>query len=158
MTDTPNSHDETYDLAARFLQVFVAFGRLAKQETPDTVEHLNVNQLRALALIYQEPGITQKDIAEALDITAASVSVNITRMVEAGLVDKVADPEDGRVMQLFLANKGKAIVKRMEHQQVQMIADLLSNLSADEQRLIVDALERALTASEHNFDIKLITE
>ena len=142
-------YEETYNLAARFLRVFQVLNNLTKQEVPDKlVDQLSINQLRALGIIDQNPGITQKILAEKLHITAASVSVSINKMVENTFIEKLPDPDDGRAMLLYLGPRGQKLVKQAQAQQTNMIADLLDNLSIEEQQLMVDALERALVARE----------
>lgn len=148
-------YEETYNLAARFLRVFQIMTKLTKQDTPDaTTDALNVNQLRALGVIYNEPGITQKELAQSLDITAASVSISVGKMVKANLLEKQPDPDDGRVLRLYLGPQGQRMIKHIENEQTNMVADLLGNLSLDEQQIVVEALERALVAREQRLQVE----
>lgn len=143
--------EETHRLAARFLQVFISVYQLTQQELPDSVlEQLNVNQLRALQLIQQSPGITQKEIAEHLDITAASVSVSISKMVRDTLVERVPDEVDGRVMRLHLGPRGQKLATAARQQQLELVADLLSGLPLEEQQTVVTLIERALAARQQD--------
>ncbi|GAB5494794.1 MAG: hypothetical protein Phog2KO_50090 [Phototrophicaceae bacterium] len=148
-------YEETYNLAARFLRVFQILTYLTQQETPDaTTDALNVNQLRALGVIYNKPGITQKELAQALDITAASVSISVGKLVDLDLVEKQADPDDGRVLRLYLGPQGQRMIKHIEAERTNMIADLLGNLPIDEQQVVVEALERALVAREQRLQVE----
>ena len=143
----PVALNETYSLAERFLRVFQSLVRLTDEQAPDIgVEQLNVNQLLALDLIYREPGISQKAVAEQLDVTSASVSINVAKMLELKLVEKHPDEEDGRFMRLYLSPDGQELVKKIETAQIAVIAELLNGLPLEEQQTVVEALERALVA------------
>ena len=139
---------ETYALAERLLGVFLRMTQLTKEETPDEMEQLNVNQLRALNLIYHEPGISQKVLADRLGVTSASVSVSISKMLDADLVERRHDADDGRVMCLYLGKQGRELVRKVESEQVQVIAELLNGLLLEEQRIVVQLLEQALMIQE----------
>ncbi|RMG87067.1 MAG: hypothetical protein D6712_06320, partial [Chloroflexi bacterium] len=61
--------------AKRFLQVMDAVGQMARYRMPAVFKdalhgnNLNVNQIRALHLIREQPGLSQKEIANLLEIT-----------------------------------------------------------------------------------------
>lgn len=52
---------------------------------------------------------TQRDIADALRISPASVAVSVKRMVKAGLLEKTADENDLRFNKIKMTPKGKAV-------------------------------------------------
>jgi DNA-binding MarR family transcriptional regulator len=159
MTHTPATDIETYTLAERFLGVFLRLTQLTEDETPDdVVAQLNVNQLRALNLIYREPGISQKALAERLEITPASVSVSIGKMLDAELVEKHHDDADGRFTRLYLGSRGQELVRKVESAQTRTIAELLGGLPPEEQRNVVETLERALLVREQNLQSELVVE
>ena len=149
--------NETQKLAERFLGVFLRLIELTKEETPDdVVAQLNINQLRALNLIYREPGISQKALAERLEISSASVSISIGKMLETKLVEKYHDEADGRFMRLYLGARGQELVRKVEAEQIRTIAELLDGLPLDEQRSVVETLERALLVREQKLASALV--
>jgi DNA-binding MarR family transcriptional regulator len=140
-----HDHDETWQLAERFLHVFVALGKLAQSAAIDpTLARLSVNQGLTLQMIFNDPGITQKELSEKLEITPAAVSVSLRKMVSEKLVEKRADPLDGRVIRLYLGPHGEKLAHSAQGQQIRLIAELLSGLPLDEQQTVVEAIERAL--------------
>lgn len=146
--DEPN--DETKDLALRFLRVFEYMGKFAKQHQPNHPHHvirqLHLNQMHMLGLLHRDPGISQKDLAERMELTAAAVSTSVREMVGYGLVDRLPDPDDARLMRLHLSQHGRELFDEAQKMRCAGMADLLSALPLDEQRMIVEALERALRA------------
>jgi DNA-binding MarR family transcriptional regulator len=151
MTHSATPDSETFALAARFLGVLFSLTELTEDETPDdVVAQLSVNQLRALNLIYREPGISQKALAERLEITPASVSISIGKMLETELVEKYHNETDGRFMRLYLGTRGQDLVRKVEAAQTRSIAALLDGLPLEEQRNVVETLERALRVRGKN--------
>ena len=59
--------------------------------------------------IREQPGMTQKQLARAMRVTAASVAVSIRRMETAGLVRREPDQADARAVRLFLTPAGEAL-------------------------------------------------
>ena len=59
--------------------------------------------------LRRQPGITQKELAEVMEISPSSVTISVKRMESAGLVRRQADEADGRVMHLFLTPEGEAM-------------------------------------------------
>lgn len=139
--------DEALILARRFMKTARELAVISKFDIPDIVgQDLNVNQFRALQLLRHRPGLTQKDVAENLNIKPSSASVAIRRLEDLKFVERHADPEDGRVMRLYLGRRGQEIVHRTDEMQANFFADLLSTLPMDEQRMVINALERAISA------------
>ena len=56
--------------------------------------------------IQCSPGITQKELAREMNITAASVATSVKRLEAADLVRRVPDEWDGRVLHLYLTPGG----------------------------------------------------
>ncbi len=65
-------------------------------------------------------------------------------MLDANLVHRHPYEEDARVMCLYLGSVGQELVERFEQTQTDAIANLLVGLPLDEQKFVVEALERAL--------------
>lgn len=145
MNHSTPDQQETYRLAARFLGVFQQLLEFTEAEAPDdVVAQLSVNQLRTLNLIYRHPGISQKELAEQLDVTQAAISIWIRQMQDAKLVHKHPYEEDARVMCLYLGSVGQELVEHFERTQTDALASLLAGLPLTEQQFVVEALEDAL--------------
>jgi DNA-binding MarR family transcriptional regulator len=135
----------------RFLSVFEYIWKFARQRQPSRREahimgRLHLNQMHMLGMLHKEPGISQKDLAERLQLTPAAISTAMREMVGFGLVDRRPDPYDARLMRLHLSKDGQKIFDDSQMIRCAGMADLLSALPLSEQQMIVEALERALTA------------
>ena len=151
MTIPDDDQNETRELAMRFLSVFEYIWKFARQRQPSRHEahimgRLHLNQMHMLGLLHRDPGISQKDLAERLQLTPAAISTSMREMVGFGLVDRRPDPHDARLMRLHLSRDGQEMFDDAQKMRCVGMADLLSALPLSEQRMIVEALERALAA------------
>lgn len=143
-------NSETEELALRFLNVMGYLFKVAQHRMPDhVVGQLHLNQLHMLHMLEHHPGLSQKDIAERLQITPPAVSTAVRDMETLGLVQRQPGPTDARQMHLYLCPIGKEIVSEAKKMRQAAIANLLSVLPIEEQRQIVEMLERALKLKEN---------
>ena len=134
---------ESVELARRLLRVIDVITKFAEQGMPDELAQLRINQIRTLYLLLLEPGISQKNLAARLQITPAAVSVIVRDMEAAGWVERQPDPEDARQMRLALTERGQTFIVKSDEMRYAAVAKMLEALPIDEQRGIVEALERA---------------
>lgn len=81
------------------------------------------SQYHLLMYLSLNPGVSQTQIAECLQVSAATVTVSIKKLEKNGYVQKVTNGEDNRFNQIKITEKGmkavetaKAIVKEIEEQ------------------------------------------
>ena len=73
-------------------------------------------------------------------VTQPAMTQVITRLEDAGLVDRTADPADGRVVQVRITADGKAMLARRRAVRAERVAGLLDRLSPDERAALAAAL------------------
>ena len=64
----------------------------------------------------------------------------VARLQDTGLVDRVPDPKDGRVVQVRITAEGQAMVARRRAIRAERVAGLLARLSPDDQAALAAAL------------------
>jgi DNA-binding MarR family transcriptional regulator len=89
--------------------------------------HLNV-----LMLLSASGPMSMSRLAEALDISVASVTGVVDRMEARGLVERKRDTEDRRVIMVTAAEGGNQIFAEIDQRRRQSLGVLLNNLSRDE--------------------------
>jgi len=72
-----------------------------------------VSQDLAIYHIAQNKKLSQKDLANKLNITPASISVIVHRMESEGLLVRLPDEKDGRQFNLLLTEKGQNLVPKV---------------------------------------------
>lgn len=107
--------------------------------------HMAPLQLKAVdfsivTLVAANPGVNQKRIAQALDISAPNMAVTLDRLVERGWVERVRSTRDRRAQQIHLTPKGRELEKRAGEIALAMEAEPLRVLSEAERALLIELL------------------
>lgn len=66
-------------------------------------------QFPILVTLWNEDGITQRELVERLEIEQATIANTLSRMVRDGLVDRKPHPKDKRAQLLFLTDRAKSL-------------------------------------------------
>ncbi|MEO6791584.1 MAG: MarR family transcriptional regulator [Ornithinibacter sp.] len=82
---------------------------------------------------------TPKELADIERVSAPSMSRTVSGLVESGLVDRAADPTDGRQVILSLSVEGKRTIRDTRCRRDQWLALRLERLSDDERVLMAEA-------------------
>src|SRR4249920_2710581 len=71
-------------------------------------------QWRALSRIERAEGLSQKQLAEDLDVEAIAIGRVVDRLEIAGFIERRADPNDRRCWKLFIAPKADEVMADMK--------------------------------------------
>ena len=101
---------------------------------------LSMSQIGALFQIYHGRS-NVSDLGEGLGITNAAASQMLERLVQQKLILRTEDPQDRRVKQLVLTDKGCRIMEESVRARQGWLDDLVSGLSAGQKEQIAAAVE-----------------
>ena len=101
---------------------------------------LKVIEFSILMLVAANPQVNQKQIGQALDISAPNMAVTLDRMVERGWVQRVRSEKDRRAQHIHLTAKGRELVQRAAKISATMEDSALRMLSAAERALLIELL------------------
>jgi DNA-binding MarR family transcriptional regulator len=68
---------------------------------------LHPRQMPIMFALWRHDGQAQKDLALRLNLAPATVTVTVTRLEKAGIVERRKDPEDQRVSRVYLTERGR---------------------------------------------------
>jgi DNA-binding MarR family transcriptional regulator len=111
---------------------------------------LSISQMALLRLVAQSPGCHVQEIADGLGLSAPTVSVGVRKLVEAGLLERVPDPEDRRAACVYLSEIGKAMQKKFIERRHAEVQRFLGALTPSEQEQLIDLLGKAFSALAMN--------
>jgi DNA-binding MarR family transcriptional regulator len=100
-----------------------------------------------LFVLGKRDGILVGEAGSALDLGPPGISGLAERMVEAGLIDKRADPDDGRAFRLWLTPAGRRALERSKIRVAELNARLTEGFSDAE----IDVVARWLTSVQSKF-------
>jgi DNA-binding MarR family transcriptional regulator len=110
---------------------------------------LHTGQELMLMRLWQADGCAQSELGDALCVQPATVTKSLDRLEAAGLVQRRADPDDGRISRVYITSAGRALQKKVEGLWQELETTSLGALTREEQetlrRLLATVLER-LTA------------
>lgn len=107
--------------------------------------HLNV-----LTLLEAHGVLSMSHLAEALDISVASVTGVVDRMEKRGLVERRHDTEDRRVVLVYPAEGARTVFGEIDARRRKGLATLLDHLTDDDLRGLLQG-HRALRAARVAF-------
>jgi DNA-binding MarR family transcriptional regulator len=85
-------------------------------------------QWGALARLERQEGMTQAELAEALDIQPISLLRLIDRLCEQSLVERRPHPRDRRANRLYLTDKGRATLTHLAPLGKEVTGDILASM------------------------------
>jgi len=127
----PNVPDCTIFLLAKAYQK--AHGRFKKDLKPFKLT--NIQHLVLEALWFQE-GFTAAELGKFLVLDKATLSGVLDRLAEAGWIRKEPDPDDGRVVRLYTADKADEMKDELIVLRKAANEKLLSGFNPEEQVLL----------------------
>ena len=100
-----------------------------------------------LFVLGRRDGVLMGEAGAALDLGMPGVSGLVERAVEAGLIEKRADPDDGRAWRLWLTAAGRRALTRAKASAAELNARLTEGFSEAE----IDVVARWLVSVQDKF-------
>src|SRR5690242_21903964 len=90
--------------------------------------------------LREQEGLSQVDLADALELQPISLVRLLDRLVEHGLVERRHDPRDRRANRLFLTASGRQLVDDLDGLRDTIASDVMRDLSEDTVKTTLRAL------------------
>lgn len=113
---------------------------------------ITVAQAATLEALRASGPLRQGELGRRLGITPSTLTRNLTRLLDAGLVERLADPEDARATRIRLSPAGASAAETVRHQENAFARDVLEQLPAERREAIVEGLQDLLAA------VRVVTE
>ena len=112
-------------------------------------------QAGCLRLLAESDGMSQRDVAERLGVSAPSVTSMLQKMEAGEVIERRADEHDQRITRIYLTDKGREIIGRLHGVYAHALDASLGSLSEDDRvelgRLLgcmIDGMTHALASHE----------
>lgn len=114
--------------------------------TDDSVlADLPLAQTRILRLLFGESR-TVTALGEELDLTPSAVTQLVNRLQEAGLVQRLEDPDDRRVKHVALTARADEMMTARRERRVARMRSMLEMMPPERQQAVLGALEELIEA------------
>jgi len=136
------------ELIERFLELQPRMRRWFTRATPDDLHAqmgaITVQQMHTLHAIARRGGVTMGELAGCLDAASLSSATQMSdRLVKLGLVERLSDPADRRLVRVVMSQRGRDLLHRREAAWREGVGRLLEALTDEECATLVRLLERA---------------
>ncbi len=105
------SHDQA-DFVLSFVKTFKALQEALTRDLAKYGVHPGQNMM--LSALAGDDGQTPGELSERLGITGPTAVKAAQRMEAAGLVDRRRDDKDGRLVRIYLTERGRSVVRPIE--------------------------------------------
>jgi DNA-binding MarR family transcriptional regulator len=112
---------------------------------PDGVEPV---QMDVLDLLVQGDEWRMSDLAAALRVDPSTITRTLQRMEAAGLAKRDPDADDGRVVMVHITGEGRRRHALVAGRRVEILDDIMGDMTAAEQERLVELLERFIEQLE----------
>lgn len=147
-------HDESPALAVEVSAALERLARVVRQLGPPS--DMSIVAVAALARLERTGPHRLTDLAASEGVTQPAMTQMISRLADAGLVTRAADPADGRVVRVHITAAGRTTLADRRANRARRVADLLGALSPDERAALgaalpaIDAFADLATESEQH--------
>ena len=110
--------------------------------------NMSTPQLKALLLISEEEAIRMRELARKLGGSFSNATVLVDRLVERGLVERMMEPQDRRVVLVRATEDGRLLIEQLVTSWRSLTESLLKSLSAEDLETVRKALDILVGAAE----------
>jgi DNA-binding MarR family transcriptional regulator len=93
-------------------------------------------QQLVLGALWHDEGISAGDLGKKLVLDPATLSGLLDRMAERGWIVKQTDPDDKRVLRIYLTDEARNLEPRLTEERDSANEEILRNLSLEEKVLL----------------------
>jgi DNA-binding MarR family transcriptional regulator len=138
-SSAPNTPSEIREELAPRLRWTIT--RLARRLRQEAGTDLGPSQVAALATIERHGPLSPSEVADVERIKRPTATRIVRHLEEAGFVERVKDPEDGRGSILSITAVGRSHLKRLRARKTAYLATRLDDLPAEDRRTLERAAE-----------------
>jgi DNA-binding MarR family transcriptional regulator len=132
--------DTGHDLAGLLYDV----ARLIRVEADKRarVDGMTRAQWGLLLRLWQRPGLSQKEVADLLEVEPITVARLVDRLEQNGMIERRPDAHDRRIWRLHLCAAAGPVVQRINIQRAALAAQIGDGVPAATQAVMLDGLMR----------------
>jgi len=126
--------------------VLAQVSRLMRRAFDERAREIGVTrpQWQVLGILLRHEGVKQGGLAEILEVEPITAGRMIDRMQDAGLVERRADPADRRAWRLYLTQRGRETMDRLQPLATQTSIEALNGVSEIDEAHLLRTLETML--------------
>jgi len=126
--------------------------RMLRTLIDQRVEKYNITRAKwqALGVLDVNEGITQTELAQALELERSTIGRLVDRLEERGFVTRQPDPKDRRVFRIYISDTARPLLEELEDVAEEVRSIALTGLTDTQ----ANELKRMLTTVKKNLQDK----
>lgn len=130
-----------FDKFENFMSSFMRMTHLGEVEDLSKL-NLTIHQCVVLEQIRKNPNLNMTDLAQLLNVTLGNATIMVDKLVKESYVERVADPDDRRVVRLGLTAAGSDAAKFLMNHKRKSLQKFFNILSKDEKENLLKIMEK----------------
>lgn len=136
-----NSTEKDLDrIADDFVQFFLFYKRMLRDGVPPGAKRFEPSRF-VLATVLKNGPIPMSDIGRRMDISKPYMTALIDKLIAEGLVERIADKDDRRIVLVGATEAGRNTLKEFRKHGRDAIKKALSSLSHEDISALLDSME-----------------
>jgi MarR family transcriptional regulator, organic hydroperoxide resistance regulator len=132
------------------LKFLARFSQLYRGLMDTYMDEICLHRAQASVLwsLFDGDGMTQSELGEQLCVQGATITNMLQRMEESGLIVRRRDPEDNRLVRVYLTDTGREKEQQIVNQFSRLDTALFEGMSQEERRRLIQLLTRMVDAMQ----------
>jgi len=130
-----------------------AFQKAFDLELRDKVG-VTLSQWRVINVLVSFNGITQKEIADKLEVEAPSLIPMIDKLQNLELVERRSDPKDRRINRIYLTKKAESLYESMHECGLSIIKLATKGIDQDQLNIVIKYLDTIINNLINNYNLE----
>ena len=114
---------------------------------------LTLSQWRVINILVSFNGITQKEIADKLELEAPSLIPMIDKLQSLELVERRSDPKDRRINRIYLTKKAESLYESMHECGLSIIKSATKGIDQDQLNIVTKYLDMIVHNLINNYNL-----
>lgn len=130
------------DIACSVIRVANKHKRICEQKMSNENIDIHPAQHRILMVLSSNDRLNQKELASFLQVSPATITISIKKLVKEGYIKKENMESDNRYNLLHITEKGKNVIEKSNEIFTSIETMMFKNFSEDEKQEFWSMLER----------------
>ncbi|WP_312428804.1 MarR family winged helix-turn-helix transcriptional regulator [Lacrimispora sp.] len=136
-----------HGVMVRYMRIMQLHRYILDERLKETGVYRSQHQI--LMMLSDHSNVSQKEIAERLYVSTATIAVSVKKLEKGGYITRVVDQEDNRMNKLCLTEKGKHTVKHSREFFHNVEERMFRDFSAEEMAAMGQFLDRVYDNLSH---------
>lgn len=115
---------------------------------------LTLSQWRVINILISFNGITQREIADKLELEAPSLIPMIDKLQSLELVERRSDPKDRRINRIYLTKEAESLYQSMHECGLSIIKSATKGIDQDQLNIVMKYLDTIINNLINNYNLE----